>query len=431
MAARVTGHLRLIQRREGPVYYARIRTADGRQIQRRIGPKWARRGRPEDGYFTDRTADDRLREMLSEVRRGTLSGAEPETGKTFADACAEWLRYCREEKEVTASTLRDYENTVGSSDRGQFIREFGADTPIERITRKRVEKYRSRLFSDGKLSRRTIQKYMTQLHGIFGRAKRNGWIAQNVCADVERVAVKASGDFNVLDAGEVAAVARAVGDEQLGALVTVAAFTGLRLGELRALRWEDVDFAGRMILVRRNLPAGGVERAPKSGKVRSVPLIDQAAVPLDLLSRREMFTDPGDRVFCSTIGGPLDDVPVRQAFYAALVAAGLGHKRYEEPPSKEKPRGVTKPDPMVWHDLRHTFGTLGAAIWPLHDLQGYMGHGDIKTTMIYVHHVPKIAAAEELSRAVEAAMGPTGGSGASDHASNSANLDETRLNSTP
>jgi hypothetical protein len=48
--------------------------------------------------------------------------------------------------------------------------------------------------------------------------------------------------------------------------------------------------------------------------------------------------------------------------------------------------------------------TLGASIWPLHDLQGYMGHADIQTTMIYVHHVPKEAAADELSRAVAAAM---------------------------
>jgi integrase-like protein len=77
---------------------------------------------------------------------------------------------------------------------------------------------------------------------------------------------------------------------------------------------------------------------------------------------------------------------------------------------------------IVWHDLRHTFGTLGAAIWPLHDLQGYMGHADIQTTMIYVHHVPKVEAADEMSRAVEAAMGSIA-DGASNGASKSANLD--------
>jgi integrase len=63
-----------------------------------------------------------------------------------------------------------------------------------------------------------------------------------------------------------------------------------------------------------------------------------------------------------------------------------------------------KDDPIV-HDLLHTFGTLGAAIWPLHDLQGYMGRADIQTAMIYVHHVPNVTAADELSRAVKQAMG--------------------------
>jgi integrase len=96
-------------------------------------------------------------------------------------------------------------------------------------------------------------------------------------------------------------------------------------------------------------------------------------------------------VFCSDTGGPVSDDEVRAEFYAALKAAGLGHLREKE-------------DPFVFHDLRHTFGTLGAATWPLHDLQGYLGHADIQTTMIYVHHVPKVAAAEELTQAVQAAM---------------------------
>ena len=255
------------------------------------------------------------------------------------------------------------------------------------------------------MSRRTVQKILVLLHGMLKRAKRRKWIATNPAEDVERVQVKRSGDFNVLAPAELAAAARAAKSELVAAIVTVAAFTGLRLGELRALRWADVDFTARTILVRRNLPVHGEERTPKSGRVRSVPLIDQAAVVLDGLSRRELFTRPSDRVFCSVIGEPFDDGAIRLAFYAALLAAGLGNKRYADLPSKANPKGVKKDDPMVFHDLRHTFGTLGAAIWPLHDLQGYMGHADIQTTMIYVHHVPKAAAADQLSRAVAAAMG--------------------------
>ena len=65
----------------------------------------------------------------------------------------------------------------------------------------------------------------------------------------------------------------------------------------------------------------------------------------------------------------------------------------------------TKDDPIVFHDLRHTFGTLAVEAWPLHDVQAYMGHADIQTTMIYVHHQPKTAAADALTRIVAAASG--------------------------
>ncbi|MGH2867103.1 MAG: tyrosine-type recombinase/integrase [Solirubrobacteraceae bacterium] len=80
-------------------------------------------------------------------------------------------------------------------------------------------------------------------------------------------------------------------------------------------------------------------------------------------------------------------------FYAALEAAGLGDKR-------------TGAHSMVFHDLRHTFGTLAVEAWPLHDVQAYMGHADIQTTMIYVHHQPKAAAADKLSQLVAAATAP-------------------------
>ncbi len=190
---------------------------------------------------------------------------------------------------------------------------------------------------------------------------------------------------------EVEAVARAAGNAQDAAIVTVAAFTGLRLGELRALRCRDVDFAKQTVHVRGSYTHRH-QGPPKSGKVRSVPLIDQAAKALDGLSTREQFTEPDDLVFASPTGQHLDDSPIRDAFYDALTAAGMGDKR-------------TKDDPIVFHDLRHTFGTLAVEAWPLHDVQAYMGHADIQTTMIYVHHQPKTAAADALTRIVAAASG--------------------------
>ncbi len=159
----------------------------------------------------------------------------------------------------------------------------------------------------------------------------------------------------------------------------LAAFTGLRLGELRALTWADVDFGKRLVHVRRNYTSSTLGD-PKSGKVRSVPLIDQAMVAFDGLSRREHFTDGGDLVFCSEVGTYIDESALRRRYCSALDRAGLKRLRF--------------------HDLRHTFGTLAVQAFPLSDVRAYMGHADISTTMVYVHHVPQHDAAERLGRVV-------------------------------
>jgi integrase len=73
-------------------------------------------------------------------------------------------------------------------------------------------------------------------------------------------------------------------------------------------------------------------------------------------------------------------------------------------------------------DLRHTFGTLAARVWPLHDVQAFMGHADIQTTMRYAHHVPKHDAARRLTEFVNAekSVSPT----VSRTAENSAQLND-------
>ncbi len=383
--ARVTGHIDLKKRKRGPVYYLRYRLADGRQVQKLLGPAWTERSRPPAGYYTKRTAEEELQQVLADARRGTLPGSQARSGRTFEDACAEWLRYVEHDKQRAPSTLADYRNVVN----GCLLPEFGENTSLEKITTERIEDYRERLLDEERLTRRSIQKVLVLLYGILKRAKRRKWIPSNPAEDVERVTVKRSGDFQVLSPVEVAAVARAAESEQDAAIFTVAAFTGLRLGELRALRWRDVDFAKQTVIVRGSFTHGR-PGPPKSGKVRSVPLIDQAARPLDALSQRAEFVGPDDLVFCNEVGEHLGDDRLRDRFYAALTAAKLADKR-------------TGSKPMVFHDLRHTFGTLAVEAWPLHDVQAYMGHADIQTTMIYVHHQPKASAADKLSQLVSAA----------------------------
>jgi integrase len=102
----------------------------------------------------------------------------------------------------------------------------------------------------------------------------------------------------------------------------VAGLTGLRQGELRALRWRRVRFADRTLVVVASMSAG-FESSTKSGKWRAVPLTREAFVALDEISRREWFTGPDDLVFCGPAGDPIDDSALRRRHAAARDAAGL------------------------------------------------------------------------------------------------------------
>jgi integrase len=191
--------------------------------------------------------------------------------------------------------------------------EFGAGTLLHTIDTSRIDAYRERVLAEGQLSRRTIQKILVLLHGILKRAKRKGWIASNPAEDAERVAVRRTGDFNVLSHEEVHAVARAESSELCAAIYVTAAFAGLRMGQLRALRWTDVDFGKRLLHVRRSFTADAFG-APKSQRVRSVPMSDQVARVLDRLSRGEQGTRPEDLVLSPGLNVPFYDDTVRKRF---------------------------------------------------------------------------------------------------------------------
>jgi integrase len=367
----ISGHVYLKAGTRGSSWYYRARLP--REVRKRLGPAWKGKGRPPAGHFTRRTAEATLQELLADARRGTLAGAV-KTGATFADASAEWLRYVEHDRKRKPSTVADYKGVV----RFALDHEFGT-LALEAVTEERIDAYRARLVHEGRLSARTINKRLVVLHGVLRRAMKVYGLRSNSASRVDRQPLLRSGSFDVLSPTEVEALARAAENDQDAALFRVAAFTGLRLGEIRALTFRDVDFEKRIVHVRRSYTHGAVGD-PKSGRVRSVPLIDQAARALDGLSRREQFTGPDDLVFVDELGGHVDDWRLRRRFHAALAKAKLPKLRL--------------------HDLRHTFGTIAVQAFPLSDVKAYMGHADIATTMIYVHHVPQTDAAERLSRIV-------------------------------
>ncbi len=203
---------------------------------------------------------------------------------------------------------------------------------------------------------------------MFRRAQRVYGLPRNPVAEVERHPQRSSGDIEVFSVEEVHALARAAASEQDAAIYLTAAFTGLRRGELVALRWRDVDFAGAAIRVRASY-AGGALTTPKSGRVRSVPMAPDVAEALARLDARGHASTEDDLVFPGETGSYLDASALRRRYDRALKLAGLRALRF--------------------HDLRHTFGTRMIARADIRRVQEWMGHADIQTTMRYLHYAPR------------------------------------------
>jgi integrase len=140
-------------------------------------------------------------------------------------------------------------------------------------------------------------KLLTELHGVFARAGRvYGIPVVNPAAQASKLRERRKLDIDVFSPAEVRTLVRAAADEQDAAIFLTAAFTGLRRGELLALRWRDVDFAGSVIRVRGSYAAKTLT-TPKSGKVRAVPLARKVGGALALLGHRDDFVADHDLVF--------------------------------------------------------------------------------------------------------------------------------------
>lgn len=169
----------------------------------------------------------------------------------------------------------------------------------------------------------------------------------------------AAGD---LPAGEPEA--RRLEDAQDAALYRVAAYTGLRLGELLALRWGDVDLSTRRLVVHRAFSAR-VEGPTKTWQARFVPIADPAASAFEALTARDNFVCPDDFVFCSRLGRPLDAGALRRRFKRTAAAVGLRVLKF--------------------HALRHGAGSLIARQADPRWVQGFLGHSKLSTTERYLH----------------------------------------------
>ncbi|MBA2638019.1 MAG: site-specific integrase, partial [Solirubrobacterales bacterium] len=246
---------------------------------------------------------------------------------------------------------------------------------IDRISSDDIARYLAAKAHVG-LAPKTVSNHLVVAHGVFAFALKRGWVTANPVAATDRP--RAQGvdpDIRFLDRDEFEVLLRAVSsDDVLGptdtALYLTAAMTGLRQGELVALRWRDVDWSAGVVRVRRNYTRGewGTPKSRRSS--RAVPLADRVAAHLERHFQASAYQGDDDLVFCHPqTGRPYDASKMRTRFKDTLKRAGLRELRF--------------------HDLRHTFGTRMAAVGvPMRTLQEWMGHRDFATTLIYADFAP-------------------------------------------
>lgn len=242
--------------------------------------------------------------------------------------------------------------------RVHLVPAFGA-LPLSAITTRAVEEFKAAKLREGASPKR-INNILTVLHKLLATAHEWGELATLPRVKWLKTPKPAP---RFLDFDEAARLIECAAPEWR-CLITVAVRTGLRLGELRALRWCDVDLSRARLVIRQAAAERSVG-TPKSGKPREVDLCDEAREALR--AHRHLR---GELVFCDESGAMLTRNSLKHPLWSACKRAGL--------------------ERIGWHVLRHTFAShLVMRGAPMRAVQELLGHADLKMTLRYAHLSPE------------------------------------------
>ena len=397
-----------------------------RTVTRKLGP--IRTPGSRDG-LTRKMAEARLRKLMSEVT------VTPLYERMTVEEAAERLIQHLVTKGRKASTTVGYASYLRV-----HVGPFFGEKQIAEVTKEDIEEFVAVCLDNGQ-SIKSTRNYLGFLHSIFDFALRKGWVVANPCKAVEKPEVADEDqDIRFLDQAELDALLAATAGprshrkagtaerarrvrrlrdgeqlpwkriaaelgiaestaiylygldlEEVGpadplseverVMYLTAAMTGMRQGELLALRWMDVDWTAHRVRVRRNFVRGKFGTPKSKRSSRSIPLADDVARELELLFQASNYQADEDLVFAHPhTGRPIDRSQLLKRFKSALKRAGVREIRF--------------------HDLRHTFGTrMAAAGVPMRTLQEWMGHRDFKTTLIYADYAPAANEADLVNAA--------------------------------
>jgi integrase len=323
---------------------------------------------------TRKAAADKLTEAMANRNKGIVFD---DGNITVSEFLSIWLSDCVKDT-ITASTFERYESIVKlhiSPTLGRLKLRILTPAHVQGL-------YRGRLNSG--LSPATLRKIHTVLHKALSHAVKWSLIPRNVteAAAAPRLAPE---EMRPLSSEEARSLLEAASNDSLEALYVMAVHTGMRQGELLALKWSDINLEGRTVSVRRTLTREGGRYCigePKTKKSRRTIKLTIAATEtlrkhlarqIDEMGRLgDLYRDRG-LVFTTTTGSTVNPSNIRQrSFKKLLNRAGL--------------------PPIRFHDLRHTCATLllTSNVHPK-IVQEMLGHANVAITLdTYSHVIPGI-----------------------------------------
>jgi len=328
--------------KRGNNWYIKFRLR-GKQVMRVIGPR-------------KKEADRALSEVMDAINKGTYRDLPKMTFQAYAE---EWLRdYC--ETAVRPSTRSEYTNWI----RKHLIPFFG-HMQLSDITPGDVQDYITEKVRERRLKGKSINNSLVVLKRMLRIAVRKGYLRSNPAQEVEKAQVE-DPETRALKPEQVRRLLYNVSEAFYPFFLT-AVMTGMRLGELLALKWTDIDFERGVVHVRRSVWRGKFGKPKSKRSKRTIPLGQRV---LETLRAHRLKVPPNDLdlVFPSQKGTPLDPANMRRReFLPALERAGL-------------PR-------ITFHELRHTCISIlmDLGVNPLY-VKAKAGHSSITTTLdVYGH----------------------------------------------
>ncbi len=259
-----------------------------------------------------------------------------------------------------------------------------------------IQNYYNALSSSGK-SANVIKTLNKALKATLNEAVKQNYIVKNYCNSVTLPKIEKQDIITVFTLEEQKALVNSLNGHKLKMLIVMALGTGLRQGELLALKWDDIDFDNNYVSIDKSIKlvylvskdgsrnSSILEQTPKTkSSIRTVPIPSNIIEELrvykenqEQLSKSELY-EKHNIAFADDTGNYLDSRYLVKRYTKLLKDSNIPYKKF--------------------HALRHTYATrLFEADIPIKTVQVLMGHSDIKTTMnIYTHVMP-----EEKTKAVE------------------------------